>query len=146
MGGEVLLRVEIPALPPSVNRSVRYGRGMFYDSAEKKQFKKIAVPIIRRAYVGKDPYSGKCALTIILCDSSARRWDIDNRVKVVQDCLGVAHEGAAVIKDDTCIWDLRVKRFRCRKQDGSFLILELEKIDAEADFLNAKEGVGEIES
>lgn len=142
MGGEILLMVEIPALPPSVNRSVRYGKGMFYDSAEKKQFKKIAVPLIRRAYTGREAFDGKCALSVLLFDSTARRWDIDNRVKVVQDCLGVAHDGAGVIKDDTCIWDLRVRRFRCGKEHGKYMRIILKKL-SEEDFLNAETGVEE---
>lgn len=114
----VILSVDIPALPPSVNQAVRYGKGRFYDNKEKVDFKKIAIPIIKRAYGDHLCYVGKCALLIELSDSTARRWDIDNRVKVVQDCLGMAHGGAGVIKDDTCIWDLHVRRFKCSADDG----------------------------
>ena len=126
---KVLFSVKIPALPPSVNSAVRYGRGIFYDNAKKKEFKALAIPLLREAYKAAEPYKGKCALSISLFDSTSRRWDIDNRVKVIQDCLGVAHDGAGVIADDKQIYRLLVQRFKSSKAEGPYTLVTIFEID-----------------
>ena len=52
------------------------------------------------------PYLGPVALHIIMTSRTRRRWDLDNRVKAVQDCLQMA----GIIKDDSQITELVVRR------------------------------------
>ena len=46
------------------------------------------------------------ALSLVFTAPNKRRWDIDNRVKAIQDCLA----RAGIIKDDTQIDKLEAER------------------------------------
>ena len=50
-------------------------------------------------------------LSILFETSNRRRWDIDNRVKALQDCLSAA----GVIHEDTQIEELHMKRIHGSK-------------------------------
>ena len=54
------------------------------------------------------PYLKPVKLYIIFQTNDKRHWDIDNRVKVIQDCLQLAE----IIKDDTQVDFLCVERQR----------------------------------
>jgi Holliday junction resolvase RusA-like endonuclease len=51
-------------------------------------------------------YTGAIELRIKLISSDRRKWDIDNRVKALQDCL----ELGGVVKNDTQVEILHVER------------------------------------
>ena len=64
-------------------------------------------------------YSGIVTLHITLETPNRKRWDLDNRVKALQDCLQMA----GIIKDDSQIWELHVKR-KLGKKTTTRVVLE----------------------
>ena len=81
-------------------------RGRKFRTKECADYQEYVVNKISRCRAREWPYSGRCALTLMFTATSKRRWDIDNRVKSIQDCLA----RAGIIKDDTQIDELHVAR------------------------------------
>ena len=61
---------------------------------------------MQRSYTWPEPYTGRASLLIRFTVTDKRRWDIDNRVKALQDCLITS----GVLKDDCQIDILHVER------------------------------------
>ena len=96
----VLIEVEIKGLPPSVNKMYGVSRhGKFKWQAQ-------AVTEIQRKRTSRSVYTGDVELSIILYSNSRRRWDVDNRVKALQDCL----QFAGVVENDAQVQKLTVER------------------------------------
>ena len=104
---KVLLSLELEGLPPTVNhlyRSTKGGRR--YKTADSKQYQEYASANIMSEWTGKPAYSGAVDLRITFETDDRRRWDIDNRIKALQDCLRAAH----VLVDDAQVESLTVRR------------------------------------
>ena len=105
----LLIDTEIGALPPSVNAIWRSNGKGVYKTKETKVWQNAAIALIdadrRKRRIFK-PYEGQTEVQLILYTKTARRMDIDNRVKATLDCLAPA----GVIKDDSQIWRLNVRR------------------------------------
>lgn len=102
----VLLSLELEGLPPTVNhiyRSARHGWRFKTASCVKYQEE---VSNAMRILWDKEAYGGRVSLNIKFTVRDRRKWDIDNRVKALQDCL----ELAGVIKNDSQIDELHVMR------------------------------------
>ena len=100
----ILLSLEFEGLPPSVNQMYRTGRGSKrykkpYKKPEVSEWQNEVASLMRRAWDNPRPYTGEIEVHILFMVSNKRRWDVDNRLKALLDCL--AHGG--VIKDDTQI-------------------------------------------
>ena len=96
-----LLRIMLKGLPPTVNHMYRTGRnGIRYKRSEVEEWQEEVSGIIREAWGEKPPYEGNVEVRVIFRVKDYRRWDIDNRLKALFDCL---QEGGA-IKNDTQIW------------------------------------------
>ena len=104
---KTLLQLEIPGLPPTVNQIYRTGQGRSFRYKTKKtnDWQQHVALLMTAARKVKE-YSGLVILHITLETTDRKRWDLDNRVKALQDCLQMA----GVIKDDSQIWELHVKR------------------------------------
>lgn len=104
----MLLSMEFEGLPPTVNHMYRTRGRYRYKTAETREYQEAITEQIRRKWKWKNrpTYTGRAALTIIFFTNNHKRWDIDNRVKGLQDCLSMA----GVIKDDTQIDELHVSR------------------------------------
>ena len=128
-GHRTLVEVEIPQLPPSVNAMWRstYGKnGRTYKPKTVKDWQACATEIIREDFRrrGLGQYEGLVFLSITILTASRRRMDVDNRVKCLQDCV----EPAGVVRDDSQIWDLRVRR---RMGDRDLVLVKVITISEE---------------
>ena len=95
-----MLSLEFEGLPPSVNAMYRTGRGaQRYKKPEVAEWQDEVASIMRQAWDKPRPYTGDVEVHILFTVGNKRRWDVDNRLKALLDCL--AHGG--VIKDDTQI-------------------------------------------
>ena len=107
-----LLSITLDGLPPTVNHLYRTGgrhryktpEGVAYQEATAAEMRAQREMLPARRCVG--PYLGPVALHIVMTSRTRRRWDLDNRVKAVQDCLQMA----GIIKDDSQITELIVRR------------------------------------
>lgn len=103
----ILLELELMGLPPTVNSMYRSVRGGFrYKTAATRQYQMYATCKIREAWQGREVYTDAVSLDIKFHVKDRRRWDIDNRLKALQDCLMTG----GVILDDSQIQELYVKR------------------------------------
>ena len=104
--GGVIFQVDIGGLPPTVNHLYRTSRGGGrYKTQEGKKWQRDASAIMRGAWKGA-PYVWDVELCIDFFTADKRRWDIDNRVKALQDCLAMG----GVLKDDRQVMRLIVQR------------------------------------
>lgn len=102
----ILLELEFEGLPPTVNHMYRTSGKYRYKTLEARQYQEYATNRIREQWQNKPVCTEPVSLSIFFETSNRRRWDIDNRVKALQDCLSAA----GVIHDDTQIEELHVKR------------------------------------
>lgn len=120
-----LLDVSIDGLPPTLNHYYRSGGGHRYKTTEGRAYQQFVAAEMRAqrkalpAAKSHVPYPGRVALHIIMTTRTRRRWDLDNRVKAVQDCLQLA----GVIKDDSQIDELVVRREEFPRVDRTRVIV-----------------------
>lgn len=95
-----LMRIEFEGLPPTVNQMYRTGsRGQRYKKPEVAEWQEEISAKIKEAWSNSLPYEGEVSVSVIFTVSTKRRWDIDNRLKALFDCL----QSAGVIKNDSQI-------------------------------------------
>jgi len=105
-GYEMAIHTEIPGLPVSLWKAYRNRRGGGKClSVEARVWCDEATLYLARSRPRR-PLVGLVRLDIVLTSPSVRRWDIENRVKVLSDLL----TRMKFWKDDSQIWDLRVRR------------------------------------
>ena len=114
-----LLRMKFEGLSPTVNLMHIHTHGRRIKTPEYRNFQEWITTEIKTLWRNKPPYQGRVALQLIFTTNNRRRWDIDNRVKALQDCLTMA----GVIKDDCQIDFLTVER-RYEKEVSTTLILK----------------------
>lgn len=103
----VLLELELEGLPPTVNGMYRSMKGgQRYKVGECRSYQERVSGLMRRRWEQNEPYLGQAELKIEYRTKDRRRWDIDNRVKALQDCL----ISSGVLKDDCQIDSLQVRR------------------------------------
>ena len=103
---EELMHMELEGLPPTVNRMYRGLRGHRYKPKSVMEYQKRTTARMREAWGTREVFGGTVALYVKFKTDNRRRWDIDNRVKALQDCLSAA----GVIVDDGQIYMLHVER------------------------------------
>ena len=120
-----LIDVTLEGLPPTVNHLYRSANGHRYKTVEGKAYQEMTAYEMRAqraalpAKRAQGPYLGPVALHIIMTTRTRRRWDLDNRVKAVQDCLMMA----GIIKDDSQIDELVVRREPYPKLDRTRIMV-----------------------
>lgn len=101
-----LLSISFEGLPPTVNMMYRGLHGHRYKTKETLNFQTGVVLNLRLVWKNRPPYEGRVALYITFTAADRRRWDIDNRVKALQDCFAEA----GVIRDDKQVDKLCIER------------------------------------
>jgi Holliday junction resolvase RusA-like endonuclease len=104
---KILLEIELEGLPPTVNSMYRSKRnGQRYKRENCRAYQKQVTARMRECWQGAAPCTGRVELLIKYEVKDKRRWDIDNRLKALQDCL----TSAGILKDDSQIDSLKIKR------------------------------------
>lgn len=76
---------------------------------------------MRTANKNYQAYAGEVGLYIDLMSTDKRRWDVDNRIKALQDCLA----SAGVIKNDTQVIELHARRVHGNDEKTNVMIYKL---------------------
>lgn len=119
-----IIKVNLLGLPPTVNHLYRTSRnGIRYKTPQGRDWQNTTAAIMAMAKINRKPYSGDVALEIVFRTADRRRWDLDNRVKALQDCLAMA----GVIEDDRQIQRLHVERQAAAQTATTIVVLELER-------------------
>ena len=93
----ILVELEFPGLPPTLNHLYRNSRtGIRYKTAEGRRWQEDVAMLLARAKRNREPYRGYVFLCVILSCTNRRLWDVDNRIKALQDCLSMS----GIVKDD----------------------------------------------
>lgn len=117
-----LITLELEGLPPTVNLLYRNFRGRRYKTASGRKYQERTAALIRREWRGKPAYIEPVELRITFTTNDRRKWDVDNRVKALQDCLSLA----GVIEDDRQINILHAERQQGKK---TATLIEVKAID-----------------
>lgn len=117
-----LLKIELSGLPPTVNHLYRTSRtGVRYKTPQGRDWQNVTASIIAAGRKGRKPYSGDVALSVVFHVADKRRWDLDNRLKALQDCLSMA----GIIEDDRQIQRLLVERKRGKLNATEVSLVEM---------------------
>ena len=109
---KILLSLELEGLPPTVNHLYRStSSGRRYKTVAGKEYQQLVSSAIMEQWDGRETYTGAVGLRVVFETATRRRWDIDNRIKALQDCLSMA----GVIADDRQIDELYVRRVYGRR-------------------------------
>lgn len=102
-----LLRLVLAGLPPTANQMYRTGRnGQRYKRVEVEEWQESVAEQMREAWNNPLAFMGEVKVRIEFRVNGKRRWDIDNRLKALLDCL----EKGGVIKDDAQIAGIEARR------------------------------------
>lgn len=108
----ILLSLELDGLPPTVNHLYRNFRGRRYKTASGRKYQEQVAKLLREAWNSRPPYEEPVQLCIVFTTNNRRKWDMDNRVKALQDCFSMA----GILKDDKQVEILYVERKYGAKQ------------------------------
>lgn len=120
-----LAEFTISNLPPTVNNLYGRLRRTVYKKPAVRQWQKDTISYIKREWKNKATLTSEIELRIEFTAKDHRKWDIDNRIKALQDCL----ERAGVIKNDNQIESLKVRRKYGEKEQTRIEILEYENAE-----------------
>ena len=120
----VLIKLELPGLPPSVNHMHMKAHGRVFRTKECREYQEQVTAELITTWGDNPPFAGRAELEIIFTTNNKRRWDIDNRVKALQDCLTMA----GVIKDDSQIDRILLER-KFRSENKTILRLSIHEDD-----------------
>lgn len=115
-----LVELELEGLPPSVNQMYRNARvNTRYKTAKTRDFQEKTVALMKKNRVLPNVFTGSIFVNVIFYVSDNRKWDIDNRLKVLFDCLQLAE----IIKDDSQIDFISAERFNNYEKTGAKTVI-----------------------
>ena len=106
MNDNTLISITLKSLPPTINHMYMTAHGRRFRTAECREYQQQVVSQLKALWNNKPPFTGRAAIHIIFTAKDKRRWDIDNRMKAIQDCLTMA----GIIKNDSQIDFLQIER------------------------------------
>lgn len=116
-----ILEIELMGLPPTVNHMYRTGFHSRYKTLAVREYQQYATAKLRERWTGRKAMTGRLEMNLVLQTNDKRRWDIDNRVKALQDCLSVA----GVIQDDSQLDILRIERLYGKEKSTKLTLREI---------------------
>ena len=120
----LLLKLQLEGLPPTVNHLYRTGRfGFRYKTEKGWKYQEQISSLLAGKWQPRPPYSGDIEFRIEFTVKTRRKWDIDNRVKALQDCLNMAN----IIEDDSQVQILHVERHKGEADKTRLEIWRLEQ-------------------
>lgn len=127
----VLLTLEIPGLPPTVNQMYRNTSTHRYKRPEVKDWQEDIASLMSKQWnrkavtpsAVKAPCCRRVAVVVTFTVKSRRSWDMDNRLKALLDCLEIG----GVIANDNQIDALNVTRHKGQEEKTSLILLEYER-------------------
>lgn len=115
----------VAGIPESVNHIWRGTRsGRHYKTAKAKDFECLLTHALRAGRRLDDVYDGAVRLVMVIGRKTRRRYDLDNRIKSVQDCLAPA----GIIADDSQVVEILARKILA-DADATTVIVETWKAD-----------------
>ncbi len=118
MTENTLLTFQFEGIPPTVNHMYMSRRGRRFKTEETAAFQENIISQLKALW-DRAPFCDCAGLYLYFSQKTKRHWDIDNRVKSIQDCL----QKANIIANDSQIDVLHVERVRGAKKDSTRLVL-----------------------
>ena len=121
----ILAEATVAGVPESVNHIWRSSRGRFYKTTKAKDFEELLVRVLHDSYKKnfKGPYKCDVILDIIIERKTRRKWDLDNRIKSIQDCLAPA----GIIENDCQVKTIRADKEEAETDRTTVRVLEYEE-------------------
>ena len=114
---------KINSLPPTINNY--YGRTSrtVYKKDKAREWQAQVIEQLCNKWENKPALTSRLELQIRFVAGNNRKWDIDNRIKPLQDCL----ERAGVIENDRQIERLSVRREYGTADQTHIIVKEIEE-------------------
>ena len=113
----ILFTVEIPGLPPTTNHIYRtWGHRARVKAPAVRDWQKLTAATMAAMWK-RAPLTDDVSLSLIFVTKDKRRWDLDNRLKALQDTLTMA----GIIQDDCQI--KRLTAMRCKGEEIKTLVV-----------------------
>ena len=119
----MLAEFELKNLPPTVNNLYGRLRNTVYKKPEVRKWQNETISYMRTVWKNKPIIRKALELRIEFITKDHRKWDIDNRIKPLQDCL----ERAGVIENDRQIERLSVRREYGTADQTHIIVKEIEE-------------------
>ena len=118
-----LVCVTVAGIPESVNHIWRATKGgNHYKTAKARDFETLLINVLRKQHAGRPACDGAVRLTVEITRKTRRRYDLDNRIKSVQDCLAPA----GIICDDSQVVELVARKTRGEEDTTTVIVEALE--------------------
>lgn len=118
-----IVRVTVAGIPESVNHIWRGTKtGKHYKTAKARDFESLLITVLKKQHAGRLACDGPVRLTVEISRKTRRRYDLDNRIKSVQDCLAPA----GIIADDSQVVELVARKTRGEEDTTTVTVEALE--------------------